>query len=327
MTDTAQSIRRRPKGRKVTKIKQGRFILVFLALPVLLYAYLVVFPLIEMFRISFTDWSGLSPDFTYVGFDNYVDMWSDPKNWIIPGFLHTGIMLLVLPVAVIVLALFFAFMLNVGGKGTGKVTGVKGASFYKIVYFFPQVMSLIIIAILWRQIYAGPSDGGVLANVVGALGLHAPESGYINEESLVLTAVIITMIWASVGFYLVYFSAAMSNIPDELYEAARIDGASRTTTFFKITLPLLWDSVQTAWVYLGIIALDGFVLVYAMTPGTGGGGPNHASEVIGGVIYKFALGDGRNAGMGSALGVIVFLFMSVVTVIFLRATRRDRVEY
>ncbi|ADD42531.1 carbohydrate ABC transporter permease [Stackebrandtia nassauensis] len=327
MTDSSQAIRRPAKSRKVTKIKQGRFILVFLALPILLYAYLVVFPLAEMFRISFTDWSGLSPDFSYVGFDNYIDMWSDPKGWVVPGFWHTGIMLLVLPVAVIVLALFFAFMLNVGGRGTGKITGVKGASFYKIVYFFPQVLSLIVIAILWRQIYAGPSDGGVLANVLSSLGLPSPESGFINEESMVLPAVIVAMIWASVGFYFVYFSAAMSGIPEELYEAARIDGASRTTTFFKITLPLLWDSVQTAWVYLGIIALDGFVLVYAMTPGAGGGGPNHASEVIGGVIFKFALGDGRNAGMGSALGVIVFLFMSVVTVVFLRATRRDRVEY
>lgn len=321
-------VQARPGKRvKVTKLGQTPFILSFLALPIALYVFLVVFPLFEMFRISFTDWSGLSPDFEYVGIENYIDMWDDPKGWIVPGFINTAIMLVVVPLAVMALALFFAFMVNVGGRSHGSVTGVRGSGLYKIVFFFPQMLSLIIIAILWGQIYAGPNDGGLLAAFLKLFGVPVPEGGFTNETSTVLASVIIALIWASVGFYFVYFSAAMTAIPAELYEAARIDGAGRGKTFFKITLPLLWDSVQTAWVYLGILALDGFVLVFAMTPGAGGGGPNHASEVIGGVIYKFALGGGSDAGMASALGVVLFLFMMVVTFVFLRATRRERLEY
>lgn len=328
MTEDSQRLRATGTKRvKVTKLGQTPFIISFLAVPIALYLFLVVYPMIEMFRISFTDWSGLSPDFAYIGFENYVDMWDDPKGWIIPGFINTAIMLVVVPLAVMALALFFAFMVNVGGSGSGKVGGVRGSALYKIVFFFPQMLSLVIIAILWGQIYAGPNDGGLLASALQFVGIPVPVAGFTNDTTTVLASVIIALVWASVGFYFVYFSAAMTSVPAELYEAARIDGAGRAKTFFTITLPLLWDSVQTAWVYLGILALDGFVLVFAMTPGAGGGGPNHASEVIGGVIYKFALGGGADAGMASALGVVLFLFMMVVTFVFLRATRRERLEY
>lgn len=308
------------------KYGKYRFITTFLALPVLLYAWLVILPFLQTFQISLTDWSGFSPGFDYIGIDNYIDMWADPKEWVIPGFRHTAIILLIMPIIVIVLALFFAFMLNVGGRSAnGRISGVRGAGFYKIVYFFPQVLSLAIIAILWMQIYKPRGVGGVLTNILAALGLPFPANGFITNKTMVLPAIILVMVWSAVGFYLVYFSAAMASIPQDIYEAAMIDGAGRTTTFFKITLPLLWESVQTAWVYLGIIALDGFVLVYTMTPSAGG--PDHASEVIGGVIYKYALGKGADAGMASAIGVVLFLFMMVMTFVFLRTTRRERVEY
>ena len=307
-------------------MKHGKypFILSFLVLPVGLYVWLVILPFVQAFQISLTDWSGVSPDFNYIGFDNFADMWSDPKGWIVPGFIHTGIILLVLPVVVIAMALFFAFMLNVGGRSTqGGVTGVRGAGFYKIVYFFPQVLSMAIVALIWAQIYKPAATGGVLVTILDALGLPSPTEGFMGSKTLVLPGIIVAMIWSSVGFYLVYFSSAMSGIPTDIYEAARIDGAGRTKTFFSVTLPLLWESVQTAWVYLGIIALDGFVLVSMMSFS----GPNHASEVVGGVIYKFAFGDGRNAGMASAIGVVLFVAVLVLTLVSLRVSRRERIEF
>ncbi|GAA4897960.1 N-acetylglucosamine transport system permease protein [Stackebrandtia albiflava] len=304
---------------------KGWFVASFLALPVGLYVWLVILPFAQAFQISLTDWSGYSPSFDYIGFDNFVEMWSDPKGWVIPGFTHTGIILLVLPVIVIVMSLFFAFMLNVGGRSRGGIGGVRGAGFYKIVYFFPQVLATAIIAMVWSQIYKPPATGGLITSALEALGLPYPEYGFMGDTSWVLTGIIAVMVWSSVGFYLVYFSSAMAAIPQDIYEAARIDGASRVKTFFTITLPLLWESVQTAWVYLGIIALDGFVLVFMMTPSQGG--PNHASEVIGGVIYKFAFGGGRDAGMASAIGVVLFGVVLILTVVSLRFTRRERIEY
>ncbi|HIV59278.1 MAG TPA: sugar ABC transporter permease [Candidatus Stackebrandtia faecavium] len=309
-------------------MKRGKnlFIFTFLAPPVLLYGWLVILPFLQAFQISLTDWSGVSPTFEYIGFQNFIDMWSDPKGWVIPGFIHTGIILLVLPVVVIAMALFFAYMLNVGGRSTrGGLSGVQGSKFYKIVYFFPQVLSLAIVAIVWEQIYKPAATGGVLVTLLDAVNLPSPTAGFMGDKDWVLPGIIFAMIWSSVGFYLVYFSSAMASIPKDLYEAARIDGAGRAKTFFTITLPLLWESVQTAWVYLGIIALDGFVLVFMMTPGAGG--PNHASEVIGGVIYKFAFGNGRDAAMASAIGVVLFFAVLVLTLVSLRVTRRERVEF
>ncbi|HZE40917.1 MAG TPA: sugar ABC transporter permease [Stackebrandtia sp.] len=325
MTTTASpSVRPRRRAHKATRRGQTKFIISFLALPVALYIWLVVMPFVQTFQLSFTDWSGASPTFNYIGIDNYVDMWDDDSGMIIPGFIHTALMLVIVPIVVIGLAMFFAFMLNVGGRAKhGRIAGVSGSKIYKVIYFFPQVMSLAIVAIIWREAYNPASVGGLVASLLKALGLPYPENGFIYTAPL--TSVMIVLIWSVVGFYLVYFSAAMASIPTELYEAALIDGASRVKTFFKITFPLLWDSVQTAWVYLGIMALDGFVLVFTMTPEQGG--PNHASEVVGGVIYKYAWGDQSNAGMASAIGVVLFLFMMIMTLLFLRLTRRERIEF
>lgn len=307
---------------------QGRFIATFLALPIGIYVWLVIMPFVQAFQISLTDWSGVSPSFNYIGFDNYARILSDDLR-AIPGFTHTGIIFLVLPPIVIAMALFFAFMINVGGRTGGKITGVRGSAFYKVVYFFPQVLSLAIISIIWIQMYAPTTIGGIFTSGLSALGLPYPPNGFLQNQSLVLGCIIAVMVWGAVGFYLVYFSSAMATIPTELYEAAVIDGAGRFKTFFRVTLPLLWESVQTAWVYLGILALDGFVLVYIMTQG----GPNHSSEVIGGVIYYYAFGDGaasgpgRGAGYASALGVVLFFVVLVITIVSLRITRREHVEH
>ena len=303
-----------------------RFVLTFLALPVGLYAWLVILPFAQAFQISMTDWTGNTNSFNYIGFDNFVDMFTD---WyigpaVLAGLKHTGIILVVMPVVTIVLSLFFAFMLNVGGASRGgRIRGVRGSAFYKVVYFFPQLLSLAIVAILWRKIYGPPAAGGMITTVLDFFGIDTPSGGFLAEKSLVLACVISVMVWSAVGFYLVFFSSAMAAIPQDIYEAAAIDGASRVKTFFKITLPLLWESIQTAWVYLGIIALDGFVLVYLMTPEQGG--PDHASEVIGGVIYKVSFTQAER-GMGAAIGVVLFFATLTIAVMSMRISRREQIE-
>ena len=149
---------------------------------------------------------------------------------------------------------------------------------------------------------------------------------WLNEPNIVLWALILVVVWHGVGFYLVLFSAAMQAIPRDIYEAALIDGAGRAHTFFRITLPLLWDSVQTAWVYLGIAAMDMFILVSTMTAGEYGGGPDHHSEVMATVMMRNFLLYGRS-GYACAMGVVMLLLTLIVSVVMLRATRRERVEF
>lgn len=307
-------------------MKHGKypFILSFLALPVGLYAWLVLLPFAQAFQISFTDWSGSSNQFEYIGFDNYVNLFKDDRL-VLPALRNTGIILVVLPVVTIALGLFFAFMLNIGGRSRqGRIEGVRGSRFHKIVFFFPQVLSLAIIGILWKQVYAPGNFGGLITGGLEAFGLPAPVNGFLADKRFVLASVIAVLVWSAVGFYLVFFSSAMASIPRDLYEAGIVDGAGRFQTFFKITLPLLWESVQTAWIYLSIIALDVFVLVYMMTPGRGG--PDGASEVVGGVIWKYAFEHGEQA-FASALGVVLFFAALSLAVVSLRFGRRERIEF
>ncbi|MFG3658384.1 carbohydrate ABC transporter permease [Streptomyces sp. NPDC047706] len=305
---------------------QYRFVAGFLLVPVALYLVFVIWPYIQTFGYSLTDWKGQSQTFDFVGLDNYKALFQDD---IFMGAIRHNILFLVfIPVITILLALFFAFMLNAGGRSrAGGVAGVAGSRFYKVVYFFPQVLSLAILAVLFGAVYRSDS-GGMLNGLLVKLGLVDPDSPveWLNEPDFVLWALILVVVWHGVGFYLVLFSAAMQSIPRDIYEAALIDGAGRAQSFFRITLPLLWDSVQTAWVYLGIAAMDMFILVSTMTSGEFGGGPDHASEVMSTVMMRNFLYYGKS-GYACAMGVVMLLLTLILSVVMLRATRRERVEF
>ncbi|MEW2075676.1 carbohydrate ABC transporter permease [Streptomyces sp. NPDC017966] len=306
---------------------QHRFVAGFLFFPVALYLIFVIWPYIQTFGYSLTDWKGQSQTFSFVGLDNYTALFED--DIFMDAIWHNILFLVFIPVITILLALFFAFMLNAGGRGrSGGVSGVAGSKYYRVIYFFPQVLSLAIMAVLFGAVYRS-DGGGMLNGVLIKLGLVDKNSPveWLNEPDMVLWALIAVVVWHGVGFYLVLFSAAMQSIPRDIYEAALIDGAGRAQSFFRITLPLLWDSVQTAWVYLGIAAMDMFILVSTMTSGRGyGGGPDHASEVMSTVMMRNFLVYGRS-GYACAMGVVMLLLTLIVSVVMLRATRRERIEF
>ncbi|MGK5691313.1 carbohydrate ABC transporter permease [Streptomyces sp. URMC 128] len=302
-----------------------RFIVGFLALPLGLYALFVIWPFIQSIYYSFTDWTGLSPEFKMVGFDNYSRLLDDEIFW--KSLQHSLLFALLLPVVTISLALFFAFMINVGGrkrKNGPVVAGVRGSSFYKIVYFFPQVLSIAIVALLFA--FAYNPDSGAINSVLRGIGLGDVQPLWLGDPDLALWAVMAVLVWSTVGFFVVLFSAGMASIPGEMYEAALLDGANRFTTFFRITLPLLWDTVQSGWVYMGILALgaESFAVVQIMT--TGPGGPDYSTTVMVLYVYQKAFRDGQAAyatTIGVALLVVTLAFAAVV----MRLGRRERLEY
>ncbi len=305
---------------------QHRFVAGFLFFPVALYLIFVIWPYIQTFGYSLTDWKGQSQSFDFVGLDNYTALFED--DIFMGAIWHNILFLVFIPVITILLALFFAFMLNAGGRGrSGGVSGVAGSKYYRVVYFFPQVLSLAILAVLFGAVYRS-DGGGMLNGVLIKLGLVDSQNPveWLNEPDFVLWALMAVVVWHGVGFYLVLFSAAMQSIPRDIYEAALIDGASRAQSFFRITLPLLWDSVQTAWVYLGIAAMDMFILVSTMTAGDYGGGPDHHSEVMSTVMMRNFLLYGRS-GYACAMGVVMLALTLIVSVVMLRATRRERIEF
>ncbi len=301
-----------------------RFIVGFLAAPLALYAIFVIWPFIQSIYYSFTDWTGLSPDFKMVGFDNYSRMLEDQIFWDSLG--HSLLFALLLPLVTLGLALFFAFMLNVGGrrrKGAA-IAGVRGSGFYKIAYFFPQVLSIAIVAVLFAFAY-NPNEGAI-NGLLRAIGLDSVQPQWLGDPDTALWAVMAVLVWSTVGFFVVLFSAGMASIPKDFYEAALLDGASRITTFFKITIPLLWDTVQSGWVYMGILALgaESFAVVQIMTVGPGG--PDYSTTVLVLYVYQTAFRDGQ-AGYATTIGVALLVITLALAALVMRVGRRERLEF
>ena len=310
-----------------------RFVVGFLALPLALYVWYVVWPFAQSIGYSFTDWGGYSDEQHYIGFANYVRLFNDELIRI--AFWHNVFFLITVPLITIGLALFFAFLLNVGGRGNrAGIRGVWGSGVYKIIFFFPQVLSLVLIAVMWQAIYRG-DDQGLLNGLLIKTGLVDKDHplGFVADPTpflgvpAVLWWILFIAVWCGVGFYLVLFSAAMQAIPKDIYEAALLDGASRFTSFFRVTLPLLRDTVSIAWVYLGFIALDMYALVFVMTPSQGG--PNHASEIFASVLNFTAFNSSRSGryGYACAMGVALGIFTMILAALQLRITRRERLEF
>jgi len=307
---------------------KARFAIGFLFAPVALYVYYVVWPYAQAVGYSLTSWGGFNPEKTYVGFKNYRELISDPL--VHKAFWHNVFFLVTLPLVSILLALFFAFLLNVGGRSDKPgIRGVRGAAFYRVVFFFPYLLSLVLVSIMWGAIYRG-DENGFLNGIFIKLGwvdrehplkFTADPTPFLGVPRVLWFILIIT-IWAGVGFYMVLFSAAMQSIPKDIYEAALLDGASRSQTFFRVTIPLLREQVSTVWIYLGFIALDMYAPVAAITRG----GPNDASQVMGSIINRYAFVNGRY-GYACAIGVALAIFAMLLAIVQALVTRRAKIEY
>jgi len=283
-----------------TRARHSGLVVGFLALPLALYGLFVLWPYGQAIYISLTNWNGFSRHQTFVGLRNFAKLMRD--DLFRAGLTHNLIMLVVLPVVTIGLGLFFASMLNVDRAGRG----IRGNSFYKFVYFLPQVLPIAVIGVLWQFVYTPRS--GLLNALLGT------NRAWLGNPSTALAAVMVVMVWSAVGFYVVLFSAAMQSIPAEIYEAAALDGAGRWRTFFGLTLPLLRDTVRVGLIYVSIGALDGFALVQIMTVGPGG--PDNSTEVIGLTLYRRAFSDGQ-FGYASAIGVVM-LFLALGLAVILQ---------
>ena len=282
------------------------FMVVFLGLPLAIFLIFVIWPFLQAVFYSLTDWSGFSPDMQVIGIENYVRLFNDE---IFMKALGNNVLLaIVVPLITIVLALALATMVTVGGPSHGPIRGLRNSSFYRVVSFFPYVIPAIVTGILWSQIY---NPAGLLNGLLGLVGLDWFEResfAWLGDPKTAMGATMFVIIWGFVGFYMVLFVAAIKGVPAETYEAARIDGAGRFRTAISITVPLIRDNIQTAYIYLGIMALDAFVYMQALNPG---GGPDNSTLVMSQQLFRTAFVKGEFA-QASAMGVV----LAIVTLIF-----------
>ncbi|MEV0731423.1 MULTISPECIES: sugar ABC transporter permease [Polymorphospora] len=294
------------------------FVIGFLLAPVTLYVVFVIAPYAQAFYMAATNWRGLSPG-QFVGFENFERLFQDDVFW--KALQHHGVLLLALPLLTIAIALFLAFMLNVGGGAKqGVMVGVRGSKFYRVVFFLPQVLAVAILGVLFQAVYRA-DESGLINGLLGGLGMEP--LGFLINPDIALWSIIGVLVWQAVGFYVVLFSAGMASIPKDIYEAAMLDGASRVGLFFRVTIPLLWDTLQVAWVYLGIMAFDAFAIVWTLSVDQGG--PDGSTTVLGAEIYRNAFVFSKY-GYASAMGVALFFLTLTFAALSLRVSRRESVE-
>ena len=291
-------------GRKLT-FDYVSFMVVFLGIPVAVVVVFVVWPFIQAAYYSLTDWTGFKSTFNFIGVDNFRALWHD--DIFRKAVRNNIVMAIVVPFVTICIALVFASLITIGGSSRGQLRGIRYSTFYRVVSFFPYVVPAIVIGLIWSKMF-DPSNG-LLNGVLTSVGLSRFEDfAWLGELSTARWAVIFVIIWGFVGFYMVLFIAAIKGVPAEVYEAARIDGAGRWKMSTRITIPLIRDAVQTAYIYLGILALDAFVYTQALNPE---GGPDYSTRVMTQELFSTAFIDGK-AGRASAMGVV----LAVVTLVF-----------
>lgn len=292
-----------------------RLIVPFLLPAVLLYGVFVVWPYAQAIYASLTSWRGVSPNRPFVGLENYRRLLDDSR--FLEALGRNGQLLIVLPLVTIVISLVFAALFTQGGQA------IRGAGFYRIVFFFPQVIPAVIVGILWSYVYT--PNIGLLNGVLRNVGLGGLERSWLTDPATVLWAIVAVAIWSSVGFYMVIFLAAMQSIPSSFYEAAVLDGANRWTSFKDITFPLIWETVRTSIIYLSIAALDFFILIIVVSGGSTTMGAQRA-EVAALYLYNQAF-DRNRWGYASAIGVVLLLLTLVLSVGIMRLTRRETYEF
>lgn len=296
-----------------------RVIVPFLAPAIILYLVFVIYPYGRSMYNSLTSWKGVSANQPFVGLRNYVRMVNDEFFW--SALWHNVQYLIFVPLVMITLSLFLAFMIN---------QRVRFSKFFRVTFFFPQVISLISIGVLWSYIYH-PTIGIVTSiakflrlewffQLFGFEGIPV----WVGDPRTVRIAIASVVIWQAVGFYMVLFLAAMEAIPMSFYEAAIIDGANRWHQFWNITLPLLWDTMQTSLVFSGLGAFNMFAITKVMV--VSGSSTNRPADVLSTYLYEQAF-EASRFGYATAIGVALFLLMLFLSIATMRVTRRESVEY
>lgn len=250
----------------------------------------IVLPVIASFGLSFTSWDLLNP-IKFVGLENYKLIFTEPLFFKI--LLNTIVFALATSVFGVIIPLVLAAILN---------SKLRGSEFFKTAYFLPFITPMIVIGIVWQWIF--DPNIGILNRV---LHMHIQ---WLYDTHFALPALIMVTVWKLIGYNIVIFLSGFASIPDNLYEAAKIDGANPAQTFFNITIPMLSPTIFFVVIITAISSFQVFDLIYLMTQG----GPLDSTNVLVYSIYKNAF-EYFNVGKASAMAYVLFVIILVLTLV------------
>lgn len=290
-------------------MSRSGFIALCVAPACILFCLFMLMPTFNVFRMSFFQRGAYSPTETFVGLQNFTQLFKDPK--FIRSMQNTILLVVVVTVITFAFALVFAGILT--------REKIKGQNFFRVVFYIPNILSIVVISGIFSAIYK--PENGMLNSIIG-LFRDMTDPILWKGEKLVMVSIVIAMVWQAIGYYMVMYMASMSAVPTSLYESANLDGAGRVRQFFQITIPLVWTNIRTTLTFFIISTINmAFLFVKAMTSG----GPNGSSEVVLG--YMYSQKDAGLYGYSMAIGVVIFLFSFALSALVNAATRRDPLEY
>ncbi|BCA85290.1 putative ABC transporter permease protein YurN [Enterococcus saigonensis] len=271
----------------------------------------MVYPTVNVFFMSLFKWGGYSAEKTFVGLDNFKTLIKDMAFF--RSFQNTILLIVIVTIFTLTLALIFASILT--------REKFKGVNLFRIIFYIPNILSIVVIAAIFSAIYDPTS--GLLNNLFSALRLENLQQLWLGNQKIVIYSIGAALIWQAIGYYMVMYMASMASIPESLYEASALEGASALQQFFTITLPLTWSTIRTTLTFFVISTINlSFLLVKAMT----NGGPDGSTEVFLSYMYKQAYTN-SSYGYGMAIGVVVFTFSFILSAVLNRITKRDVYEF
>jgi multiple sugar transport system permease protein len=269
-------------------------IYLFLFPSVAIFILYRITPIIWNFVLSFQEWQFIGPN-KWVGLRNYAEMIRDPVFW--QSFKNTLIYFFGGTPIAIALAVLVAVLVN---------NPIRGRNAYRVMIFLPYPITPVAVAIIWQWLYN--DKVGLINFVLRTLGLVSDPVPFLQSFTLALPSVIVTTVWQVLGYFVIIVLTGLQTIPDDLYESAELDGASRLVQFFRITLPLIRSTIFLCFIVGIINSFTVFDIIYVMTDG----GPGHATEILVTNIYKNAFTFNR-MGYAAAMTVFMFLFLLLVT--------------
>lgn len=291
-------------------MKTSKTIYLFFLPGLILYSIFFLYPTVSALFYSFTDWDGLSDTYQFVGTQNYERALTGDSVFRKTVSNNMKFMLMVVIFQTLA-ALAFALIV---------LKNTKTNLFLRALYFFPTILSSVSVAFIWSFIY-DPSLG-ILNQILELMGLDFLTQNWLGNADIAIYSLAITQIWFHAGQMLIIFVAGLQAIPEDLYEVAKIEGASKWQTFQKVTWPLLAPSATIVIAYTTIQSFKAFDLVFAMT----GGGPNNSTQIIATYIFDVAFRS-YNFGYASSISVLFMIIIALITFLQFKALRSDRISY
>ena len=276
----------------------------FAAPALLIFGFAVLVPLVATAGFSFLDWSGYGP-MTFVGLDNYLELATDTV------FAKSFINVILYILATLVLEVLVGLCL------AGLITARSGGSlWFRVALFAPVMLPMVVVAVLWAFVFN--PDFGLINGTLTNLGLDSWTRIWLGDPNTALWAISVVSGWVFAGFFMVIFYAALQQVPAELSEAARLDGAGEWRIFWSVKVPAIRNALEVGALLCITGGFQGFDLFFVLT----NGGPFHATEIPTTLLVRTVFRD-ADVGYGSAMAMVLTAVIVTLGVVFVRFRNRE----